>query len=273
MRSQRIITSRAPAEEFFLRTDQVLHSRFYRLAELSQYTYLLDGHTHTNMSDGHDSIHDNMDTSRRLLVESVVTDHNIVYNGTANIFGSEITAIFESGRKSRTGHLIGISPYPFDINSKSSRAKDVIKHLHDQDVRVVAAHPLNYPYKVMDLLEGYDIDWVEINASRSLRKNLKVKEFADDHNLPLVGGSDAHEIRNLGSGLSIFKRPPKNSRDVIDMIDRGQNDVYHEVQFMRRPRRVLEYFVYPKDFINHISFVFGRKGYKNPTENGGPGQI
>ncbi len=138
------------------------------------------------------------------LQRVVVTDHNNIEGAIkANkmdparfIIGEEIMT--------EQGELIGI--FMHELVPSGLSAQRTIELLRAQGAFINVAHPFDHyrggHWKITDLLEIVPyIDAIEIFNSRCMDRqaNKKAKEFALQHNLSGMVGSDSHSTNELGT--------------------------------------------------------------------------
>ncbi|MFX1514094.1 MAG: PHP-associated domain-containing protein [Promethearchaeota archaeon] len=124
--------------------------------------------------------------------------------------GVEITTI--------QGHIIafGITEPP----SKHLTPKEVIKIIHDEGGVAIAAHPFKLGFKFEEM-ENLEWDAIEINGKIGRRENKQARQLARLLEIPLVGGSDTHSLKDLNSCVTVFKQEIKTVADVVHQIQRG----------------------------------------------------
>jgi predicted metal-dependent phosphoesterase TrpH len=100
-----------------------------------------------------------------------------------------------------------------DVNEVPPQAGPltVIDHIHDQDGLAILSHPFDrFREHYTTELEriATRIDGVEVQNSRCLlpRFNRCAREFADEHDLAITGGSDAHFPMEVGRSTTLFDR-------------------------------------------------------------------
>ncbi|WP_256566134.1 PHP domain-containing protein [Natrinema gelatinilyticum] len=131
-----------------------------------------------------------------------VTDHDTLTNVDAvrEAAPDDLEVISAVEVTTTEGHLLGLdvteAPPPTDPLA-------VVDHIHDQGGLAVLSHPFDTlrQYYETDLEILADaVDGVEGVNSRCVRRrfNERATGFADDHDLPVTGGSDAHFPMEVG---------------------------------------------------------------------------
>ena len=159
---------------------------------------------------------------RRGLDRVVVTDHNTIAGAlTAHALDPELVIIGEEIMTSR-GEILaafvtaevpsGLSPF------------ETIARLRDQDAFISVSHPFDSwrsgAWTLKDLLEIIPlVDAIEIFNARCMAPgaNRQATEFARQHNIPGLAGSDAHAAFELGAGVVVLPQftGPDELRTVI----------------------------------------------------------
>jgi len=179
----------------------------------------IDLHIHSKYS--HDGVLDPeeiVSIAREKGLEGIaITDHNTIRGGQEAkkheteyfkvIVGTEITT--------DKGEITGLF---LTREVRSRRFEDVITEIRAQGGMVIVPHPFDglrrSAFRITDEYAGL-VDAVEGFNSRCVfrRFNRKAVEFAARHNLPVVGGSDAHYACEIGLGGIIVHRD--NIREAI----------------------------------------------------------
>lgn len=180
---------------------------------------LLDLHVHSKYSV------DSVSKPEELVLKAAkkgfgfaITDHNNcdgwddfkkfgkMYN-VPIILGTEIKVFRE---KKLLGEVVGIFLKKPVITDDFFEAVELI---HEQGGLVFAPHPFDLirkPYfKAFDELLRYrkHFDAVEVFNSRTIVKKFdaRAKKFAKENNMPMICGSDAHTVNELGNSLTEVK--------------------------------------------------------------------
>jgi len=99
------------------------------------------------------------------------------------------------------GHLLGLG-ITADVTSRD--VITAIDEIHAQGAVAVAAHPFRRSSPSISSVEGLDVDAVETFNGRNFpRQNQQAAALAAEYGLPTTGGSDAHQLREAGSGYTL----------------------------------------------------------------------
>lgn len=170
---------------------------------------LLDAHVHTNSS--HDSSISISQLREGIAASGLnaiaVTDHDNM-EGYKRVKSSglfkEIIVIpgVEVTTDSGDVIILGLENPPF-----SKDARDLIDKAHAHGGVVVAPHPFDAKRSSLGNSCGsLSIDLVEImNGKCNASTNRLAKEYAGYMRLPGIGGSDAHEKREIGSTFTVLE--------------------------------------------------------------------
>jgi hypothetical protein len=178
-----------------------------------------DLHTHTLWSDGAQSPEAVVRAAARHLDVVAITDHDVIGGGlAARDYAREhpelgIDVVVGEEISTRSGHLIGL--YLRERVPANLSAAEALQLVHEQGGLGVIAHPF-HPYRgrarrhpaLIELLPDLPVDGIEIvnNAGMWswLYDALAALRNVEWH-LPVTGGSDAHDVWYLGSGVTRFE--------------------------------------------------------------------
>ncbi|MFB0568574.1 MAG: PHP domain-containing protein [Nitrososphaeria archaeon] len=192
--------------------------------------YRFDLHTHTTCS--FDSI-----TSPKQLVKAAVreglsglavTDHNSVecIAQVKRAAGENLTVISGIECKTRHGDLIGLFVSERPLGSNILEIADQIKEMNGL---VVLPHPISYfrknIYSRQEMEVIRKVDAIETFNARNVfgRLNREGERLAAKFSKTRVGGSDAHTLREVGRGYTVFACGEED--EVRKAILSGETDV------------------------------------------------
>ena len=141
---------------------------------------------------------------RRGLNGVAITDHGTIQGGlsTRKYNTNDFIVIIGAEIKTEIGDIIGLF---LNEEIKSKDIWNVIDEIRDQDGLVVLPHPFrgHNPkgfnkdlLNKIDAIEGY-------NSRTGMSKNIQAQEFAKIHELPIIAGSDAHFLGEIGLSRTI----------------------------------------------------------------------
>ena len=138
--------------------------------------------------------------------------------GTPLIPGIEVTTT--------RGHVLVVGPNPpMETEPGELSPAETVDLAHDRGCAAIIAHPFrNSTVRHTDL----DFDAVELNG-KTPRTWWRAREVAAKHELPLVGGSDAHYPFEVGRAFTKVDADELTPRSVVDAIRSG--DVSAEMNF------------------------------------------
>ncbi len=141
--------------------------------------------------------------------------HVLLYNFTQE----EVDKIksFEDLRKIKKPNQLVIAPHPFyvNLNPISPAQFSLFKKLEEN----------------IDLFDG--IEFCHLYTKRLNLPNNKARNIAKKYKLPLVGGSDSHNLDHMGSTFSFIDAKP-NIRSVFNAIKKNK------IKVCSRPRNLYE---------------------------------
>ena len=191
---------------------------------------IIDMHIHTKYSwCSYIEIHELLSAISQLNVDGIIiTDHDEI-NGAKiaqkyalekydiKVFtGIEISTL--------DGHILayGIDEIlPFEL-----RAIEAIKEIHKLGGVAVASHPFrnvygslgNMIYDLGDVLDGIEV----ANAMDSKQAKAQARSAAQQLELTMIGGSDAHSLQCVGRSVTIFDTTIESIEDIVDAIRKNQ---------------------------------------------------
>jgi hypothetical protein len=139
---------------------------------------------------------------RKGLAGIAIVDHNTIQGSikAKEIARGELFVICGTEINTEIGDILGLFINQ-DIHSR--KFADVIDEIKNQGGISILAHP--YKRKRWAQLEIIQkIDAIEVFNSRNSANNNNARLLAQQHNLPFVGGSDAHFAFEIGRGRTLF---------------------------------------------------------------------
>lgn len=159
-----------------------------------------DIHIHSCYSDGMNSPSEIVSYSKKIGLSGIaITDHNEIQGSLKAMKFKDENFFIISGIEisSKDGHILALG-----IEEKISpllSAEETIERVHELGGLAIAAHPYDFfRGGVRDLIFKLKFDAIEIENGHTLystKKPLDIKKA----NLPLVGGSDAHSLDEIGN--------------------------------------------------------------------------
>lgn len=202
-----------------------------------------DLHIHTSFSDGKPNVEDLVDyiEHKTDLAVVAITDHDEVkgaYEARKVIKekGYKLEVIVGEEITTRQGHILAL--FIKEKVESGLEVKEAIKKIHKQGGIAVAAHPLHF-YRVKSPKYGSmngvgavnlireNFDAIEtINAAPTISNGDKKTKYINRKLLfkPEIGGSDAHILRGIGMGYTLFDG--SSSKDLRRAIKSGQTQAY-----------------------------------------------
>jgi predicted metal-dependent phosphoesterase TrpH len=187
----------------------------------------LDLHVHSvYSSDGKASPREIVMHARRFGIDGLsITDHNSVASskaalaekgeleGLVYVRGVEVSAL--------EGHILAYGvdePIPRGLT-----ATEVVERAGALGGIAVVAHPYRFwsgvGEKVARTLKCQALEGVNSRSNKG--DNVRARELGKSLNLPMTGGSDAHDIDYLGLGTTVFDDKLESEDQVIDAIVKG----------------------------------------------------
>jgi hypothetical protein len=159
------------------------------------------------------------------LLGIAVTDHNTIKGGleAKKYETSDFEVVVGSEIMTDRGEVIGLF---LSEEIKSRSFMDVMDEIKDQNGFVVVPHPFDtirgksvFPKEE----DAHFIDNVEIFNSRCVLRNYnkKAANFAGKNGVNIIAGSDAHFLREIGSGGVVTE-----SEDIYEAVAKGDFKVF-----------------------------------------------
>jgi len=163
---------------------------------------LFDYHIHSKYSvlDSRSEIADILKMGKSIGLGAIaISDHDAIEGALkAMIFSSrEFIVIPAMEISSQEGHIVGLGLRK--AVERDLSAEETVRRIRELGALAIAAHPYDtFRSGVGDLCWKLGFDAIEING-HCLYGNSKAEKAAKEHGIPLVGGSDAHSVDEIGS--------------------------------------------------------------------------
>lgn len=133
--------------------------------------------------------------------------------------GSETTVLPGIEISTTDGHVLVVGPDPPQRTEPGALApEEAVELAHDRDCAAILPHP----FRRGDLWKrDLDVDAVEVNGKRPQVAE-RVKVLADECDLPIVGGSDAHFSLEVGRVHTRLEAPALTPEAVVQAIRDGR---------------------------------------------------
>ncbi len=186
----------------------------------------IDMHVHSKYSsDGKEEIEDIIKQAKRVGLGGIaITDHNSTEGWKEAVeFGKKHGIIVIRGEEvsSSKGHILA-----YGIREKIEKGlspEETVKEIKKQGGVAIAAHPYRISNGLGNAVRKVDFDAIEVLNSRSPRFiNKKAERLAKDMGKPMTGGSDAHEIHEIGAAYTVFPDWVEDEDDAINAIKQGK---------------------------------------------------
>ncbi|ADB59672.1 PHP domain protein [Haloterrigena turkmenica DSM 5511] len=189
--------------------------------------YSVDLHAHTRFFHGRRRLGDRFDPlGVRLLaraadrrgLEGVATTNHDYYTpldppgGAQTLPGIEITT--------DRGHVLVVGPDPPEATKPGALSPaEAVALAHDRGCAAIVAHP--FRNSTVRELEDVPFDAIEVNGKHPRSRPL-VEQLAEERDLPLVGGSDAHYPFEVGRAYTVVEADEFTPESVVDAIRDGR---------------------------------------------------
>lgn len=154
-----------------------------------------------------------------------ITDHdsmNIQQYLQEGIQGNGLCVIFGMEYATPEGDFLLFGPFADIIPDLP--AKQLLKLVQQKDGVAVAAHPFRVDRPIPEYIvrEGLCRIIESLNGRNTDIENLQIEIWRRKYTLTECGGSDAHQLNELGSGVTHFEIPIQTREDFIDALKKGK---------------------------------------------------
>lgn len=127
----------------------------------------------------------------------------------------------------RGAHVLALDPN--ELIPKDLGVAETVEKIHEQGATAVLAHPYGLPRSWVSInsVKHANLDAVEVINSAQFPYEYICglnRRLAEELNLPVTGGSDAHIPDTIGRAYTIVDTPSTELRDVIDSIRKGRTE-------------------------------------------------
>lgn len=130
--------------------------------------------------------------------------------------GLEISCNTKEGL--RHGHLLAFGYFNTPSYHRLSTS-EIIESVHHAGGVVIAAHPFRGGFGFGDDIYQLDLDGIEVyHPQHDPPRVRRAEQACRDLNLPSTGGSDAHEVKEIGTYLTHFSSPISSEEDLVREI-------------------------------------------------------
>ena len=133
------------------------------------------------------------------------------YQDLKILYGVEISCKF--------GDILAYGLKSIPPKKKNIDAEKVIEFIHKQGGIAVCAHPYTNRHEGFgDYVYDYQFDGIEINGSLDKKYHRLAEKAANSMDIPTLGGSDAHSVRQLNTFGTKFEKPIKSINDIVNAV-------------------------------------------------------
>lgn len=189
----------------------------------------LDLHIHSTYSrDASASPREIMEHAKRIGLDGLaITDHNALKGSLeAGALSKDLGLVVLRGVEisAQEGHVLayGVS----ELVPKGLTMSETVERIRAAGGIAVAAHPRRFPSGMgLELAMTGEFDAIEvINGGSSRRSNALARRVAEGRRSPIIAGSDAHELEQVGKAFTVID-DASSEDEVISMISKGLSKV------------------------------------------------
>ena len=187
---------------------------------------ILDIHVHTTYSTcSRLKLSDVLENARMRGLDGVcVTDHNTIAGRNEVREGIQkdgLCLLFGMEYDTPQGDFLVFGP--FDDLKPGMDARELLRFVNSHEGAVIAAHPFRADRSVDPSLfaEGLCRIVEGINGRNTEDENQQVEKLAQKYGLVQCGGSDAHQLSELGKTATRFQIPVSSKGDLVKALREG----------------------------------------------------
>jgi predicted metal-dependent phosphoesterase TrpH len=158
-----------------------------------------------------------------------IADHNSLEGSLESAeLANELIVLKAMEVTSNEGHILA-----FNISKEIERdlsTTETIERIKEAGGIAIASHP----YRIWSglgekVVRENDFDALEVLNGRSLRgANEKAMRLANSLHLPVIGGSDAHSLDEVGKACTVFPDDCQTAEDLVYSIIKGRTGIWGE---------------------------------------------
>ncbi|MBU0762890.1 MAG: PHP domain-containing protein [Candidatus Altiarchaeota archaeon] len=164
-------------------------------------------HCHSTFSDGDSTPLQMVSYAKTFLGGIAITDHDEIMGSleALNYATPDFEVIPGMEVSSKDGHILAL--YVEKKVDRDLSAKETVERIHALGGLAVAAHPFDKIRKgVGDLIAEVEFDAVEVVNGHTFGNIRDPINVCRDVGIPMVGGSDAHALKEVGSVKVAFEK-------------------------------------------------------------------
>lgn len=189
----------------------------------------VDIHIHSRYSDGANTPREIVEYAKGIGLDGVaITDHNTMRGSIEALrYESESFRIIPGMEvSSLEGHILCLGVT--ELIARDIPAEEVIERAHELGGIAIAAHPFDrFRSGVGDLVFNLNFDAVELYNGHTLASTRDIEGVRSEIKIPVVGGSDAHRLEDVGLVYI------ETGDDPIESIKKGEVEVFANIDRSR----------------------------------------
>jgi len=181
---------------------------------------LFELHVHSTHSDGRSTPREIVEYARRRLDGVAITDHNAIEGSLEALkyCGQGFTVIPGVEVSAREGHILALNVR--ELVPRDLSARETVERIHSLGGLAIAAHPYDsWRSGVGDLILKLGFDAVEVVNGHTFSNRRDPVKVCREAGIPMVGGSDAHALHEVGSVTVAFEG------DWVEAVKAGRVEV------------------------------------------------
>ncbi|MHA1147321.1 MAG: PHP-associated domain-containing protein [Promethearchaeota archaeon] len=148
-----------------------------------------------------------------------LTDHWLIKEKQINPFNNHIRVFYGVEMDCLLGDILAYGIPALPLRKRNLTADYIIKFIHSRGGIAVCAHPFSNRHAGFDkYVYDYEFDALEVNGSLNEVYQKKAIEAAEKMGIPVIGGSDAHSVRQMNTIATEFEISIETIQDIIKAI-------------------------------------------------------
>lgn len=185
-----------------------------------------DLHIHTvHSGDSPCKVEEAIETAKKIGLDGIsITDHDSTRGSEIALYIVDDDFLIIPGIEisSKDGHILGLG---IEDSVKSDLpASETVKRIRDRGGIAISAHPFSFGLSPFSPLKS-DFDAIEVYNPRRYLGNRLARKYAEDHDIAVSAGSDAHFKDEIGlAGVKLDCN--LDLEEVLEKIKRGEAEVF-----------------------------------------------
>lgn len=155
-----------------------------------------------------------------------LTDHWLLREKDINPFHDHIKVFYGVELDCLLGDILGYGIPSLPLRRRNLTAEYIIKYIHSKGGIAVCAHPFSNRHAGFAVyVYDYKFDALEVNGSLDAEHQNRAREAAEKMGIPVIGGSDAHSVRQMNTIATKFDTSIESIEDIVKAVKNNECSV------------------------------------------------